>query len=150
MKFSEFILTGATLPSYQTPGSAGADIYFTQANRWIGRNSTVKIDTGLYIKDYIKRDVEVELQVRGRSSLTSEGVIVVIGTIDSDYRGKLMLVFHNISDENYLLCKGQRIAQLVCCPVARIPYLEVKDTPREGGFGSTNKDTTTFFQGGKL
>ena len=65
------------------------------------------------------------------------------GTIDSDYRGELRLILINFGSEAVQFCKGDRIGQLVLCPVARAQLKvvdELDGTQRgEGGFGSTGK-----------
>lgn len=84
-----------------------------------------------------------EGQIRSRSGLASMGIVVSNspGTIDSDYRGEVKVVLANISDEPMSIIPGQRIAQLVICPVVRCTLVNVgqlDETVRGiGGFGST-------------
>ena len=64
-------------------------------------------------------------------------------TIDSDYRGEIKVIIYNHGDYDFVINNGDRIAQMVLCPVIRMELEEVKDLPKtirgEGGFGSTGK-----------
>ncbi len=131
------------LPSYATPGSAGADL---RAN--IGESLTIKsgatclIPTGLSIA----LPEGFEAQIRSRSGMTLKHGIVVangIGTIDSDYRGEIKVILHNISDRDYLLNPGEKIAQMVIARYCRAEFAESETlggTARGGGgFGHSGK-----------
>jgi dUTP pyrophosphatase len=85
-----------------------------------------------------------EGQVRPRSGLALThglGMVNAPGTIDSDYRGEIGVVLINFGQEEIRLQAGERIAQLVICPIYQAVFRVVErldDTPRgEGGFGST-------------
>ena len=85
-----------------------------------------------------------EAQVRARSGLALNrglGMVNAPGTVDSDYRGEIRLIMINWSQEPQTICRGERIAQLVIAPVARVrlvPSDSLDETPRgEGGFGHT-------------
>ena len=85
-----------------------------------------------------------EIQVRPRSGLALKSGISVLntpGTIDSDYRGELGIILINLSDEDFTIHDGDRIAQIVLSKVERIGFElidELSDTERSsGGFGST-------------
>jgi dUTP pyrophosphatase len=87
-----------------------------------------------------------ELQVRPRSGLALKHGITCVnapGTIDSDYRGEIKVILGNTGDENFLISRGDRIAQLVLAPVTRAEVTLVEsldDTTRgDGGFGSTGR-----------
>ena len=84
-----------------------------------------------------------EGQIRPRSSLGKHGVHCYFGTIDSDYRGELMIRLQLITGEAWDVFKGDRIAQLVIAPVARATIQEVdelSETARgAGGWGSTGR-----------
>lgn len=88
-----------------------------------------------------------EIQVRPRSGLALKHGITITnspGTVDSDYRGELCVILHNLGDEDFVVQRGDRIAQLVMAPVARATIIEVDDfdstTNRgAGGFGSTGR-----------
>jgi len=100
------------------------------------------IKTGLFIE----LPVGVEAQVRPRSGLAAKHGITVLnspGTVDADYRGEIGVILVNLSDTDFKIENGERIAQLVIAKHERADWLEVEqlsDTARgEGGFGSTGK-----------
>ena len=85
-----------------------------------------------------------EAQVRPRSGLAIKHGITLLnapGTIDADYRGEIKVILINLGHEEFLINRGDRIAQLVICPVIRVELEEVEElsnTERsDGGFGST-------------
>lgn len=85
-----------------------------------------------------------EAQVRGRSGLNrKQGIVVPVGTIDADYRGEIGVVLYNLSREPVTIMHGDRIAQLVICPVIQAEWEQVENLDKtdrgEGGFGSTGK-----------
>jgi dUTP pyrophosphatase len=88
---------------------------------------------------------QFELQVRPRSSLASKnGVVAAFGTVDEGYRGEIRVTLYNYGVSSYTVCAGDRVAQLVLCPVSRPEIVEItelsKDTDRgDNGFGSTGK-----------
>lgn len=128
-------------PSYQTPGSAGMDICANLELPMVlpsGRH--MLIPTGIYLE----LPTGYECQVRPRSGLAAKYGVTVLnspGTIDSDYRGEVMVILINHSSLNYTINNGDRIAQLVfnkveIAEVERV--IELSTTERnEGGFGST-------------
>ena len=131
------------LPKYQTALSAGMDLY---AN--ISEPITLKslerrlISTGLFIS----LPEGYEAQVRPRSGLALKNGITVLntpGTIDADYRGEIKVILINLSLENFKIEPGQRIAQMVLCPVIKAELHEVDELPESvrgsGGFGSTGR-----------
>jgi dUTP pyrophosphatase len=126
------------LPAYQTPGSAGIDLCANEAV-YIPAGFTPMVLTGLYLE--IPEGYEA--QVRSRSGLAAQGIVVANspGTIDSDYRGEVCVLLHNLSSYDYTVAAGDRIAQLVFAPVIQVELEEVSelsDTERgTGGFGST-------------
>ena len=103
----------------------------------------VLVPTGIYIelpKGY-------EAQVRPRSGLAAKNGITVLntpGTIDSDYRGEIKVILVNLSNEDFVLKPGERIAQMVVAKHERVEWEEVQvleETERgDGGFGSTGKN----------
>ena len=127
------------LPEYKTNGSAGMDICANE-NAIIQAGQIKLISTGIAVA--IENGFEV--QVRARSGLsTKHGITCIngIGTIDSDYRGEIGVPLINLGKSDFIINKGDRIAQLV---VNKIEQPEIKvveeldDTERgEGGFGST-------------
>jgi dUTP pyrophosphatase len=85
-----------------------------------------------------------EIQVRSRSgTAVRNGITCLTGTIDSDYRGELMVVLINLGAEPFAIARGERMAQLVPAPVLRAEFdvvEELDDTVRGvGGFGSTGR-----------
>ena len=87
-----------------------------------------------------------EGQVRPRSGLAIKhgiGILNAPGTIDSDYRGEVKVILTNFSQKEFVVRRGDRIAQLIIAPVVRAEWKEVKsvnETKRgEGGFGHTGK-----------
>ncbi len=129
------------LPNYETIGSSGIDLYANIDNPVVLKPLERKlIPTGLYLsipKGY-------EGQVRARSGLAlKHGISLAngIGTIDSDYRGEVGVILVNLSQDEYIINKGDRIAQLVFIKYERVHLCEVEyldDTNRgSGGFGHT-------------
>ena len=129
------------LPHYETSASAGMDL---RAN--ISETVTLQplgraiIKTGLFIA----LPVGFEAQVRPRSGLAAKKGITVLnspGTIDADYRGEIGVILVNLSNEEFAIENGERIAQLVIAKHERADWVEVEElseTSRgEGGFGST-------------
>lgn len=129
------------LPSYETLASAGMDL---RAN--VPEPSTLKplqraiVKTGLFIE----LPVGYEAQVRPRSGLAAKKGITVLnapGTIDADYRGEIGVILVNLSNEDFTIENGERIAQLVIAKHERAQWEEVdilEETTRgAGGFGST-------------
>lgn len=98
------------------------------------------IKTGICIE--IPSDCEA--QVRGRSGLARKhgiGLVNGVGTIDADYRGEIAVVLMNNSNEDFVIKRGDRIAQMVIAKIERLKVVEVdelSETVRgDGGFGST-------------
>lgn len=130
---------GAEAPRYATPGSAGVDLCAAEdveleplERRRVWTGVSVAIPSGY------------EGQVRPRSGLALRHGLSMVnspGTIDSDYRGEIGVILVNLGKEKIVIRKGERIAQLVFCPIARaefepVPQLEPSDRGA-GGFGST-------------
>jgi len=129
------------LPHYETIASAGMDL---RAN--ISESRILKplersiVGTGLFIE----LPVGIEAQVRPRSGLAAKNGITVLnapGTIDADYRGEIGVILVNLSNEEFTINNGERIAQLVIAKHERAEWVQVEglsETDRgEGGFGST-------------
>ena len=133
------------VPSKKSSGAAGLDICSCE-RKFLKPKSITVVETGMvseFAPDY-------ELQVRSRSGLAIQGICVynAPGTIDSDYRGEIKIILYNSRDDNHIIERGDRIAQLVFCPtvhpiaIRSLPYQEglEKQTERgAGGFGSTGK-----------
>lgn len=129
------------LPHYETIASAGMDL---RAN--ISESITLKpleraiIPTGIYME----LPIGAEAQVRPRSGLAAKKGITVLnapGTIDADYRGEVGVILVNLSNEDFVIENGERIAQMVIARFEQAQWQEVEvlsSTDRgEGGFGST-------------
>ena len=130
---------GLPLPEYATAGAAGMDV--VSAEQLILRPAMRHaVATGFAVAI----PPGYEMQVRPRSGLALKHGITVAnspGTVDSDYRGEVKVILVNLSDDNFTIQRGDRIAQLVVSPVTLATWAEVdelEDTARgAGGFGST-------------
>ena len=135
---------GAVVPSYETVGSAGADIRaFLQESVTIKPLERAMIPTGLKFEI----PLGYEMQIRPRSGLATKNGVTVLntpGTIDSDYRGEVKIILINLGSEDFVVNNGDRIAQAVIAPVTQGVFSiasELSSTSRgEGGFGSTGKN----------
>ena len=113
------------LPSYKTIGAAGMDLYANIDQPIVLKPlDRVLIPTGLYISV----PEGYEAQIRARSGMALKHGITLangIGTIDSDYRGEVGVILVNLSNEEYVINKGDRIAQLVIAKYEKIEFEEV-------------------------
>lgn len=130
----------AILPRRAKPGDSGLDLhaYLPDGPVVIRAGDRLKVDTGIAIE----LPEGHEGQVRPRSGLgTNHGVQAALGTIDSGYRGPIGVTLFNMSFRDFTARHGDRIAQLVICPVAYPEVVEVEalsETERGAdGFGST-------------
>lgn len=132
------------LPKYQTEGSAGLDLRAClQGPKILEPNECFLIPTGLAI--HIE-DENLAAVIIPRSGLGHKHGIVLgnlVGLIDSDYQGQLMVSCWNRSHENFTLEVGMRVAQLVLVPVVRAAFQIVEDFEQSargsGGFGHTGQ-----------
>ena len=133
--------TCASLPVYQTEGSAGADLCAA-----VDKPITLEPGARALIATGVSLAIPhgFEGQVRPRSGLALKHGVTVLnapGTIDSDYRGELKVLLINLGCEPFVVRHGDRIAQLVLAPVVRAAFADVPeldDTSRgAGGYGST-------------
>jgi|TARA_B110000211_G_scaffold163779_1_gene184901 dUTP pyrophosphatase len=130
-------------PKYETAGSSGMDVAaHIEDNIIINPGEKALVSTGLSISI----PVGYEVQIRPRSGLAAKKSITVLnspGTIDADYRGEIKVILINLGKEKFVVKNGERIAQMVVCPVIQASLDEVNelsDTARGvGGFGSTGK-----------
>lgn len=135
--------SGLPLPEYKTAESAGMDLSSAETEAITLKPLERKlIKTGLSIE----LPKGLEAQVRPRSGMAYKHGISVLnspGTIDSDYRGEIGVIAVNLSNEEYTIEKGERIAQLVIAKHERAEWVSVEsleETERgAGGFGSTGK-----------
>ena len=141
MKIKVINKSAHKLPHYETSFSAGMDL---RAN--IEEPITLKpleraiVKTGLFME----LPLGYEAQVRPRSGLAAKKGITVLnspGTIDADYRGEIGVILVNLSNEEFVINNGERVAQMVIAKHEQISWEEVDilgETSRgEGGFGST-------------
>lgn len=132
------------IPEYKTSGSSGLDLEaFIDNDIIIKPKETALIPTGLSVA--IPENMEI--QVRPRSGLALKNKISVLntpGTIDADYRGEIKVILVNLGNTNFVVKNGDRIAQMVLCPIIKAEFEitdNLPDTLRgEGGFGSTGKN----------
>ncbi len=129
------------LPTYATEQAAGADL-FAAINEDIVLASMARrlVETGIAIA----LPAGFEAQIRPRSGLALKNGITLLntpGTIDADYRGEIKVLLINLGQEDFIISRGMRIAQLIIAPVAQVKWQQVENldyTERStGGFGST-------------
>ena len=129
------------LPDYATPGAAGMDI-------------AAHLDTAVTLAPFARAAIATgfsmqlpsgyEAQIRPRSGLALKNGVTVAnapGTIDSDYRGEVAVILINLSQQDFTITPGMRIAQMVIAPVTHCRFedtlqLDMSDRGA-GGFGST-------------
>lgn len=129
------------LPSYETSASAGMDLRANLDEPVVLKPlERALIPTGLFIE----LPVGYEAQIRPRSGLAIKKGITLLntpGTVDADYRGEIRIILANISNEDFVVNNGERIAQMVINQHEQAQWIEVEElleTERgTGGFGST-------------
>jgi dUTP pyrophosphatase len=134
------------LPSYATAEAAGMDLYAALAEDAILKpGARLLVDTGIRIA----LPSGYEAQVRPRSGLAVRYGLTVLnspGTVDSDYRGVIKVPLINLGQEDVVLRRGDRIAQMVVAPVTRVRWAVTQELPstdrQEGGFGHTGMGRT--------
>jgi dUTP pyrophosphatase len=132
---------GLPLPAYATPGAAGMDVVSAEdVTIAPGARHAVATGVAMAIPD------GYEVQVRPRSGLALKHGVTCLntpGTIDSDYRGEVKVILANLGADDFIVRRGERIAQLVPAPVLRATLDEcdsLDETSRgAGGFGSTGR-----------
>ena len=131
----------AQLPTYATEGSAGMDLYAANTEpitlaplerKLVPLGFTMELPSGF------------EAQIRPRSGMAIKRGITLsncVGTVDEDYRGEVCVGLINLSQEDYTIIAGDRIAQMIIAPVTRALIIETDELAQtargEGGFGST-------------
>lgn len=131
------------VPQYATLHSAGMDLRANiEESITISPLARALVPTGLYIE----LPEGHEAQIRPRSGLAAKhgiGIVNSPGTIDSDYRGEIKIILVNLSNEEFVLNPGERIAQMVVAKFERVEWIPVdqleESSRGEGGFGSTGK-----------
>ncbi len=129
------------MPGYMTDGSSGMDLYAApDSDITISAGERALIPTGLSVAV----PDGYELQVRPRSGLAIKhgiGLLNSPGTIDSDYRGEIKIILINMGQEPFTVKRGDRVAQIVLCPVAKAKLELCSELPatrrNDGGFGHT-------------
>ena len=132
---------GLPLPTYETAGAAGMDLRAAESAT-LAPGARCLMPTGLAIA----LPESFEAQVRPRSGLAVKHGVTVLnapGTIDCDYRGEVKVPLINLGQEDFIIQRGDRIAQMVIAPVTRIHWTETEsldETARgAGGFGSSGR-----------
>ncbi|MCX6173186.1 MAG: dUTP diphosphatase [Ignavibacteriales bacterium] len=131
------------MPEYATEGSSGLDLRAAvETEMKIEKSKVGLIPTNLKVEI----PVGYEIQIRPRSGLAAKNGIGVLnspGTIDSDYRGEIKVILFNFSNEEFIIKRGDRIAQMVVTKVYRANLIltdELEKSKRgDGGFGHTGK-----------
>ena len=133
------------LPEYATAGAAGLDLRAAvEADLVLAPGERTLVSTGIRLS----LPDGYEGQVRPRSGLAWRRGLTLLnapGTIDSDYRGTVKVILVNLGREAVIVQRGDRIAQLIVAPVARVVWAETVEAPTEepgrgeGGFGSTGR-----------
>lgn len=132
------------IPSYASAGAAGLDLTAALPGPFkLGPGERMRMPTGIVVEI----PDGFEGQVRPRSGLADRAGISLtnaVGTIDSDYRGEVLVLIINHGRDPYTFEPGERVAQLVVKPYPRVEIVEVEElttaTARgSGGFGSTGK-----------
>ena len=136
---------GLPLPAYETAHAAGMDLRAAvpdDAPIVLQPASWAMIPTGLCIAVPEGH----EAQVRPRSGLAAKHGVTCLnspGTVDADYRGELKVILINHGPEPFTIRRGERIAQMLICPVVRAEWTEVDTLDQTGrgtgGFGSTGR-----------
>jgi dUTP pyrophosphatase len=134
---------GLPLPAYETNGAAGMDLRAAVAEDaplTLKPGARFMVPTGLAFAV----PAGFEAQVRPRSGLAAKAGVTCLntpGTIDSDYRGEVKVILINLGEEDFVINRGDRIAQLVIAPVVQASWgltTSLDETTRgAGGFGST-------------
>lgn len=134
---------GIELPSYETPGAAGMDLRAAVAEDTpmvLTSGARALVPTGFIFE--VPNGYEA--QIRPRSGLAIKNGITCLntpGTVDSDYRGEVKVILANLGQEDFVIERGMRIAQMVIAPVTQVEVFEVSETSSTargtGGFGST-------------
>jgi len=131
------------LPEYATAHASGMDIRANlEAPVTLKPLERAMISTGLYTE----MEPGYEAQIRPRSGLAAKHGITVLntpGTIDADYRGEIKVILVNLSNEDFTITHGERIAQMVIMQVAQVQWEQVEALAESdrgaGGFGSTGR-----------
>ena len=134
---------GLSLPAYESAGAAGMDLRAAVPEDrplLILPGKRALVQTGLVLE----MPEGMEGQIRPRSGLAARHGVTVLnapGTVDADFRGEIRILLVNLGQEDFIVERGMRIAQMVVAPVTRVLLAETDRLPEtargEGGFGST-------------
>ncbi len=134
---------GLDLPSYETTGAAGMDLRAAVTDNepmTLAPGKRALVPTGFIFEV----PAGFEAQIRPRSGLAYKNGITCLntpGTIDSDYRGEVNVLLINLGEDDFVITRGMRIAQMVIAPVTQVQVAEISETTETvrgtGGFGST-------------
>lgn len=134
------LMDGAKLPDYASDDDSGADLYVLEETHVLPGARGVKIRTG------VKLDLPkgYEVQVRPKSGVsTRSNLRVILGTVDSGYKGEIAVMVDNLSDKVIIIPKHKAIAQMVLqvVPIMTFEYREQFSQSERGenGFGSTGR-----------
>ncbi|WP_431293765.1 dUTP diphosphatase [Pedobacter sp. P26] len=135
--------SGHPLPQYETANAAGMDLRAAITEEIILKPlQRLLVPTGLFIE----LPIGYEAQIRPRSGLAYKHGISIVnspGTIDADYRGEIKVLLVNLSDTDFKIVNGDRIAQMIVAKHETVSWQTVEqlgDTARgEGGYGHTGK-----------
>ena len=138
------LYSDVNIPTYKTSGSSGLDLEaFMEEELVLKPNNITLVPTGLSVAI----EDGLEIQIRPRSGLAAKNMISVLntpGTIDADYRGEIKVILINLGKDNFTIKKGDRIAQMVVCPIIKANFEIVDELPKTprgaSGFGSTGKN----------
>ncbi|HIQ84759.1 MAG TPA: dUTP diphosphatase [Candidatus Cryptobacteroides excrementigallinarum] len=141
MKVKVMNMSGNELPQYATELAAGMDVRAANDEPIVLKPlQRALVPTGLFVEIPAGH----EIQVRPRSGLAAKKGVTVLnapGTIDADYRGEIRVILVNLSSDDFVIERGERIAQLVLARHERIEWEEsgsLEESARgAGGFGST-------------
>jgi len=137
--------TDLPLPEYESVAAAGMDLPAAiESDLIMVPGERVLVPTGLALA----LPEGYEAQIRPRSGLALRNGVTVLntpGTVDADYRGEVKVILINLSNSDFIIQRGMRIAQMVIAPVLQVSLMDVDVLPKtargEGGFGSTGTTT---------
>lgn len=139
VKFRRTTKGHVVAPTRKTKGAACFDFYYPYQTQILhpGETKIFKLGIALEIPE------GYYMEIRGRSSLSSCGILCPTGIIDNDYRGEIGAVLTNTSDKSFFINTDERICQGVICKMIDTAFVEAEtlsETERGcGGFGSTGK-----------
>lgn len=145
---TEYADPAIALPAYETNGAAGMDIRVNFPSEMRDEGVLLAKGARALLPTGMKFEIPMgfEVQIRPRSGLALKHGVTVLnspGTIDSDYRGEVGVILINHGNEPIRISHGERIAQMVVCPVIQCEMVEVDELTKTargaGGFGSTGR-----------